>query len=67
MGEREIIRTSYGKSHPRIDFPRLANLYMSGRLFLDEMITKTYDIEEINTGFAALENGELARGLIIFK
>jgi S-(hydroxymethyl)glutathione dehydrogenase / alcohol dehydrogenase len=67
MGEREIIRTSYGKSHPRIDFPRLANLYMSGRLFLDEMITKTYDIEEINTGFDALENGELARGLIIFK
>ena len=66
MGEREIIRTSYGKSHPRIDFPRLANLYMDGKLYLDEMITKTYKIEEINEGFDALERGELARGLVIF-
>ena len=48
MGEREIIRTSYGKSRPRIDFPRLANLYMNGELFLDEMISKTYKIEQIN-------------------
>ena len=66
MGEREIIRTSYGKSHPRIDFPRLANLYMDGKLYLDEMITKTYKLEEINEGFDALERGELARGLVIF-
>ena len=66
MGEREIIRTSYGKSHPRIDFPRLANLYMDGKLYLDEMITKTYKIEEINEGFDALERGELARGLVIY-
>ena len=66
MGEREIIRTSYGKSRPRIDFPRLANLYMNGELFLDEMISKTYKIEQINEGFDALEKGELARGLVIF-
>ena len=66
MGEREIIRTSYGKSHPRIDFPRLANLYMDGKLYLDEMITKTYKLEEIKEGFDALERGELARGLVIF-
>ena len=67
MGEREIIRTSYGKSRPRIDFQRLANLYMNGDLFLDEMISKKYDIEDVNLGFEALERGELARGLIIFN
>ena len=66
MGEREIVRTSYGSSRPRIDFPRLANLYMNGELFLDEMITKKYKIEDINEGFDALERGELARGLISF-
>ena len=67
MGEREIIRTSYGKSRPRIDFPKLANLYMSGHLFLDEMITKKYKIEDINEGFDDLEKGQLARGLISFE
>ena len=67
MGEREIIRTSYGKSRPRIDFQRLANLYMNGDLFLDEMISKKYDIEDVNLGFDAQERGELARGLIIFN
>ena len=67
MGEREIIRTSYGKSRPRIDFPKLANLYMSGHLLLDEMITKKYKIEDINKGFDALEKGQLARGLIKFE
>ena len=55
MGEREIVRTSYGSSRPRIDFPRLANLYMNGELFLDEMITKKYKIEDINEDFDALE------------
>ena len=66
LKQNNKIRTSYGKSHPRIDFPRLANLYMDGKLYLDEMITKTYKLEEINEGFDALERGELARGLVIF-
>ena len=67
IGDGEIIRTSYGKSRPRIDFQRLANLYMNGDLYLDEMISKKYDIEDVNLGFEALERGELARGLIIFN
>ena len=67
MGEREIIRTSYDKSRPRIDFTKLANLYMAGHLLLDEMITKKYKIEDINNGFDALEKGQLARGLIKFE
>jgi Zn-dependent alcohol dehydrogenase len=40
---------------------------MNGDLFLDEMISKKYDIEDVNLGFEALERGELARGLIIFN
>ena len=39
---------------------------MNGELFLDEMITKKYKIEDINECFDALERGELARGLISF-
>lgn len=66
MGEREIIRTSYGMSRPRVDFPRLANLYMDGRLLLDEMISMRLPLSEINTGFDALEKGNVARSLVVF-
>ena len=65
MGEREIVRTSYGMSRPRLDFPRLADLYMEGKLFLDEMMTMRLPLEQINDGFAALEQGNVARALVI--
>lgn len=67
MGEREIVRTSYGMSRPRVDFPRLANLYMDGRLMLDEMITRRLPLSEINAGFDALEKGNVARSLVVFE
>jgi S-(hydroxymethyl)glutathione dehydrogenase/alcohol dehydrogenase len=66
MGEREIVRTSYGMSRPRLDFPRLADLYMEGKLLLDEMMTMRLPLEQINDGFAALEQGNVARALVIF-
>lgn len=66
MGEREIVRTSYGMSRPRLDFPTLANLYMEGKLRLDEMMTMRLPLERINDGFAALEQGDVARALVVF-
>ncbi|MFN8442941.1 MAG: Zn-dependent alcohol dehydrogenase [Caldilineaceae bacterium] len=66
MGEREIVRTSYGMSRPRIEFPTLANLYMEGKLLLDEMMTMRLPLERINDGFAALEQGNVARALVVF-
>ncbi len=66
MGEREIVRTSYGMSRPRVDFPRLANLYMDGRLLLDDMISQKLPLEKINDGFDDLEKGNVARSLVVF-
>ena len=66
MGEREIVRTSYGMSRPRVDFPRLADLYMEGRLLLDDMVTQRLPLSEINAGFDALEQGNVARSLVVF-
>ncbi len=66
MGDREIIRTSYGMSRPRIDFPKLANLYMNERLMLDEMISMRLKLEEINKGFEHLEQGKVARAIVVF-
>jgi S-(hydroxymethyl)glutathione dehydrogenase/alcohol dehydrogenase len=43
----------------------LVELYRSGQLRVDEMVTKKYALEDINEAFAALERGDNARGVIV--
>lgn len=64
-GERAIRGSSYGSARTREDLPRLARLYLAGKLRIDELITRRYALEEANEAFRALAAGELARGLII--
>jgi Zn-dependent alcohol dehydrogenase len=56
----------YGSARPQLDFPRLIELYRSGRLKLDELITRTYSIAEAPQAFADLREGRPGRGLIVF-
>ena len=42
MGEKRIRRSSYGGARPARDFPLFARLYLDGRLFLDELITRQH-------------------------
>jgi len=65
--EEKTIQGSYfGSCVPRVDFPRLLQLYMGGKLKLDELITRRYRIDEAPQAFADLEAGRNARGVIIF-
>jgi len=65
--EEKTLQGSYfGSCVPRIDFPRMLQLYMAGRLKLDELITKRYKIDEAPQAFADLESGKNARGVIVF-
>lgn len=66
MGEKRMIRSSYGGARPRRDFPWLAQLYLDGRLKLDELITRRISLDGINDGFAAMTRGEAIRTVIIF-
>ena len=66
MGEKRIRRSSYGGTRPARDFPLLARLYLDGRLFLDELITRHIALDEINAGFAALKSGEAIRSVVMF-
>ena len=66
MGEKRMIRSSYGGARPRRDFPWLARLYLDGRLKLDELITRRITLGEINDGFAAMTRGEAVRTVITF-
>lgn len=66
MGERRIVRSSYGGARPMRDFPWLVGEYLKGRLKLDELITRRIRLEEINDGFAMLARGEGIRTVVMF-
>jgi len=64
--ERVVRGCSYGSARTREDLPRLATLYLAGKLKIDQLITRRYALDEANEAFRALAGGELARGLIVF-
>ncbi len=66
MGEKRIVRSSYGGARPRRDFPLLAEAYLDGKLNLDDLITARLPLARINDGFDAMRRGEGIRTVITF-
>jgi S-(hydroxymethyl)glutathione dehydrogenase/alcohol dehydrogenase len=64
--ETRLIGTWYGSARPRIDFPRMVELTLAGKLKVKELISRRYTLDEINEGFDRLGRGEVARGVIVF-
>jgi Zn-dependent alcohol dehydrogenase len=67
FGEKTLTGSYFGSARPREDFPRLIGLYRAQRLKLDELITRTYTIDEAPQAFDDLHSGRNARGVIIFE
>jgi len=65
MHERTLKGSCYGSARPREDFARLINLYLAGKLMIDELITRRYSLDQATEAFQDLEAGVLARGLIV--
>lgn len=62
--EKTLKGSIYGSTRPRIDLLRLIDLYRAGRLKLEELLTRTYPLSEINEAYADLEAGKVARSLL---
>ena len=65
-GERRVVGSRYGSGNPAVEFPKMVELARAGRLKLEELVTKRYDLDEADEAFRALAAGEQARGLIVF-
>ena len=65
MWNKEIKGTIFGSLNPRADIPKLLGMYREGQLKLDELITATYRLDEINEGYRAMRDGENIRGVIL--
>jgi len=63
---QNILGSKMGSARIQIDIPNLIALYEQGRLKLDELVTKTYPLEEINEAIAAVKRGDALRNVIVF-
>ena len=66
LQEKTIQGSSMGSNRFRVDMPRYVDLYLQGRLKLDELVSARIGLEEVNDGFAAMRRGEVARSVIVF-
>ncbi|QHG81813.1 NDMA-dependent alcohol dehydrogenase [Rhodococcus rhodochrous] len=56
----------FGGTGPRSQIPKLLELYRNGQLDLDNLVTKTYKLEDINEGYADMHAGKNLRGLVLY-
>ena len=64
--EKTVKGSYYGSASPGRDFPFFAALYLAGQLDLDQLVSRTYTLEQVNEAYADMLSGGGARGVIIF-
>jgi S-(hydroxymethyl)glutathione dehydrogenase/alcohol dehydrogenase len=57
----------FGDCNPTTDIPKILGLYQAGDLKLDELITRTYTLEQVNEGYDDLLAGKNIRGVIVHE
>jgi S-(hydroxymethyl)glutathione dehydrogenase / alcohol dehydrogenase len=65
-GERRLIGVTMGSSRYQLDIPRYADLYLRGRLNLDDMVSRRIGLDGIDDAFKAMQGGELVRAVVAF-
>ncbi|MFZ0380001.1 MAG: zinc-binding dehydrogenase, partial [Solirubrobacteraceae bacterium] len=66
MYQKRIQGSIYGMMSPSKDVPRLLNLWRSGQLRLEPMLTRTYSLDDINQGYVDMHAGINMRGVLTF-
>jgi len=64
--QKDLQGAIFGGSNPRADIPWLLSMYREGRLKLDELVTTTYKLEDVNQGYEDMKAGKNLRGLIVY-
>jgi S-(hydroxymethyl)glutathione dehydrogenase/alcohol dehydrogenase len=66
LQEKKMQGSFMGSNRFRVDMPNYVEFYMQGKLKLDDMISQTIKLEQINEAFEELKTGETARSVIVF-
>ena len=62
--ERRILGALYGSSRPERDFGTILDLYRSGRLALDRLVSHRLPLDEVGAAFDILRSGEARRVVV---
>jgi S-(hydroxymethyl)glutathione dehydrogenase/alcohol dehydrogenase len=63
--EKRLQGSNMGSNRFRLDMPFYLDLYLQGRLELDELLSRRLRLEQVNEGLAALRTGEVARSVVV--
>jgi S-(hydroxymethyl)glutathione dehydrogenase/alcohol dehydrogenase len=58
--------TAFGGARGRTDVPRIVDWYMEGKINIDDLITHTMPLEDINRAFDLMHDGESIRSVVIY-
>ncbi len=63
---RKWMGTAFGGARGRTDVPRIVDWYMEGKINIDDLITHTMPLADINKGFDLMHSGESIRSVVVF-
>ncbi|MBV8770659.1 MAG: zinc-binding dehydrogenase, partial [Hyphomicrobiales bacterium] len=58
--------TAFGGARGRTDVPRIVDWYMEGKINIDDLITHTLNLDEINTAFDLMHEGKSIRSVVVY-
>jgi S-(hydroxymethyl)glutathione dehydrogenase/alcohol dehydrogenase len=58
--------SAFGGARGRTDVPKIVDWYMEGRINIDDLITHTLELEDINRGFELMKSGESIRSVVVY-
>ena len=58
--------TAFGGAKGRTDVPKIVDMYMTGKIAIDPMITHVLSLDEINKGFDLMHAGESIRSVVLY-
>ena len=67
LQNKRLLGSFAGSICPRLDLPKLLDLYVGGRLPLDSLISKRYPLEQLANAFEDMEAGSVARGVLMLE
>src|SRR6266567_8783717 len=63
-GQKRVVGVNFGSTNFKRDIPMYADLYLQGRMNLDDLVSKRISLREVNEGYGALKDGALNRVVV---
>jgi len=63
-GQKRVQGVNFGSTNAKRDIPMYAELYLQGRMNLDDLVSRRISLRDVNDGYAALKDGSLTRVVV---